>query len=39
MNVHNSSTCFFTLKTLLDLNKKNLCTHLIKQPNNHCVKQ
>jgi len=39
MNIQNSSTCFFTLKKSLRCKLKNLCTHLIKQSNNHCVKQ
>jgi len=38
LNMQNSSTCFITLKELLNVNKKNLCMHLIKQINNNCVK-
>jgi len=39
MKIQNYSTCFFTLKKTIRCKLKNLCTHLIKQINNHCVKQ
>jgi len=39
MNIQNYSTCFFTLKKILNVNKKNLCMHLIKQINNYYIKQ
>ena len=38
MKIQNYSTCFFTLKKTIRCKLKNLCTHLIKQINNHCVK-
>jgi len=39
MNIQNSSTCFFYTKKNTGFISKNLCTYLIKQSNNHSVKQ